>query len=208
MTSPVSSLPPASPFWREPGKEPVALEEAVRLWSNEAFGILTAVASRYRATVSPGELATRVRDRTGVQTSHPTSAWLSKVLQLVAHRCQATGVPPLTSLVVNPSDGTVGPAYAEVLRVQRKPVGNDVSREREAAIGRLEAYRRFAQDVPADAKPTLPAQLVRTLEKPVRVRTPRAAKVVAPEVPDVPTHRICPTCFLETPVNGECQNCA
>ena len=194
-------------FWREPGSEPVRLEDAIREWSAEAFQLLSRVASRYQATISPQDLARRVQAGTGVATSHRTVAWLSQVLHLVAHRCQATGVPPLTSLVVNPGDGMVGPAYAEVLRVQRRPARNDLVREQEAARGRLECYRRFAADVPADAHPMTAADLARQLRKPARTPKTRATRPAASAKPYVPTTRICPTCFLETPAGEECQNC-
>jgi hypothetical protein len=41
-------------------------------------------------------------------------------------------------------------------------------------------------------------------------RTAKAAMPKRPVVlppPDVPLTRICPQCFLETPIIGECQNC-
>lgn len=186
------------------------MEDAVREWSAEAYRLLCQVASRYQATVSPQELASRVQSGTGVSTRHGTATWLSRVLQLVAHRCQATGVPPLTSLVVTPRDGMVGPVYAEVLRVQRKPASNDLAREKEAAVGRLQCYRQFAADVPPDARPVLAAELVRRTEKPARTpkaRAPRVTRPAAPAKPHIPTTRICPTCYLETPAGMECQNC-
>ena len=130
-------------------------EEALRVWAAEAYTILVETASHYGRTISPEQLARAVQDRTAVRsTVHPAS-WLGRVLMLVVHRCVATKEPPLTSLVVNPTTGMVGPAYSEVQRVTRQPSLNDTAREKAAAQGRLDAYRRYASDVPAGAQPRL-----------------------------------------------------
>jgi hypothetical protein len=99
----------------------------------------------------------------------------------------------------------VGVAYAEVLRLQGLTVTNALGRERQAAKARLDCYRAFAKDVPANATPQLSPQLQRVVPPPARARA--ASRTVLPVVPDKPLNRICPTCFLETPITGECQNC-
>ncbi len=196
----------SSPYWRESDGSAVPGEDAVRLWAAEAYDILVDIAGRYQATISPAELARRVQDRSGVRTKQAPGGWLGRVIQLVAHRCHATEEPPLTALVVNPTDGKVGAVYAEVLRVQRKPVGNDLTREREAASARLAAYRRYAKHVPASATPAAASERVTArVTKPASPRPRRTAPT--PPKPPVPTTRICPRCFLETPLDGECQNC-
>ena len=87
------------------------------------------------------------------------------MLTLVVYRCHATGEPPLTSLVVSPSTGTVGPAYSEVQRVTGALHLSDVNREKAAAQGRLDSYRKYAPDVPANAHGVLYALALPPLTK-------------------------------------------
>lgn len=198
-------------YWKDPERTPLTSDEAVRTWANEAHDLLLDVAARYNAVVGAPQLLQRVQDRTGVRTDAPTVEWVPRLLQQLVHRCHATGEPPLTSLIVNPLDGKVGVAYAEVLRLQGLSASNELARERHAAAARLDCYLRYASDVPADATPQLAPQLRRTVAQPARKRptaprTPRVSAKPAPK-PDKPLARICPTCFLETPLEGECQNC-
>lgn len=185
-------------------------EDALRVWAAEAYAILVETASHYGLVISAEQLAQAVQDRTSVRSTMHRAAWLGRVLLLVVHRCVATGEPPLTSLVVDPATGMVGPAYSEVQRVTRQPSLNDMGREKAAAQGRLDSYLRYASDVPVGAEPRLATKFLETQEK--ARRTGRAAAAPrrpapAPPPPDVPLTRICPRCFLETPIVGECQNC-
>ena len=192
-------------YWKEPDRTPISSDEAVRLWAAEAHEILLGVAAHYNKVIRAGELISRVQASTGVLTDIPATEWLPRVLHQIVHRCHATGEPPLTSLVINALDGKVGVAYAEVLRLQGLTVTNALGRERQAAKARLDCYRAFAKDVPANATPQLSPALQRVVPPPARARA--ASRTVLPVVPDKPLNRICPTCFLETPITGECQNC-
>ncbi len=196
-------------YWKDPDRTPVTSDEAVRSWAAEAHELLIRVGSRYNKVIGQSELVSRVQELTGVRTDVPSAEWFPKLLQLIVHRCHATGEPPLTSLVVNPLDGAVGVAYAEVLKLQGLAASNALAREKHAAAARLDCYLRYASDVPANATPQITQQVLRATT-PVRPRstTPRTPRPPAkPDVPDKPLNRVCPTCFLETPLSGECQNC-
>jgi hypothetical protein len=187
-------------YFRATDGAPLTSEEALRTWAAEAYTMLVETASKYGRVISAEQLAHAVQDATGVRSTERPSSWVGRVLTLVVYRCSATGEPPLTSLVVSPSTGTVGPAYSEVQRVAGQTALSDVAREKAAAQGRLDAYRRYA--------PVLASKFLAAREK--AKRTAKAAMPKRPVVlppPDVPLTRICPQCFLETPIIGECQNC-
>jgi hypothetical protein len=195
-------------YFRATDGAPLTAEEALRIWAAEAYAMLVETASQYGRVVSADQLAHGVQEHTGVRSTERPSSWLNKVLTLVVYRCHATGEPPLTSLVVSPSTGTVGPAYSEVQRVTGALHLSDVNREKAAAQGRLDAYRRYAPDVPANAEAVLTTKFVAARAQAkvtAKARMPKRPVVLPP--PDVPLTRICPRCFLETPIIGDCQNC-
>jgi hypothetical protein len=195
-------------YFRAGDGAPLTPDDALRVWAAEAYQILVETASHYGQVVSAEQLARAVQDRTSVRSTLRPASWLGRVLTLVVHRCHATDEPPLTSLVVNPSTGMVGPAYGEVQRVTGQHSLNDVGREKAAAQGRLDSYRRYASDVPPNAEPRLATTFVESRAKAKRAVRPGTARQQAAVVePDVPLNRICPTCYLETPIIGECQNC-
>ncbi len=196
----------------DPDRQIITSEDAIRRWAAEAHAVLLDVASHYNKVITPATLTTRVQDRTGVRTDAPASEWYPRLLQQVIHRCHATGEPPLTSLVIG-RDGGVGVAYAEALRLQGLGAANPLAREKHAAAARLDCYLRYAPDVPDGAVPQLSAEVRRAATAPSGTRgsgpsrTPRAPRTPQPAAPDRPLNRVCPRCFLETPLDGECQNC-
>ncbi len=195
-------------YFRAGDGAPLSSEEALRIWAAEAYTMLVETATQYGRVVSADQLAHAVQEHTGVRSTERPSSWLGRVLTLVVYRCSATGEPPLTSLVVSPSTGMVGPAYSEVQRITGALHLSDVNREKAAAQGRLDAYRRYASDVPANAKPVLTSKFVAAREAAkgtAKARMPKRPAAIPP--PDVPLTRICPRCFLETPIIGDCQNC-
>ncbi len=196
-------------YWKDPDRTPLTSDEAIRVWAAEAHDLLVRVASRYNKVIGAPEMVSRIQELTGVRTDVPTSEWYARFLQQIVHRCHATGEPPLTSLVVNPLDGAVGVAYAEVLKLQGLAASNALAREKHAAAARLDCYLRYASDVPANATPQITQHVLRA-HTPTRTRStaPRTPRPVPKaEVPDKPLNRVCPRCFLETPLSGECQNC-
>src|SRR6478735_7134735 len=81
--------------------------------------------------------------------------------------------PPLASLVVHKDDGQVGAAYDEVRSgAGESPASDPLEPENRAAAARLECYRHWGADVPADAQPTLSARA-----RVVRARTPAVRRV-------------------------------
>jgi hypothetical protein len=195
-------------YFRASDGAPLTSEEALRIWAGEAYTMLVETAYVYGRVISADQLAHAVQEHTGVRSTERPSSWLNRVLTLVVYRCSATGEPPLTSLVVSPSTGMVGPAYSEVQRVTGALHLSDVNREKAAAQARLDAYRKYASDVPANAEPVLSSKFQAARAKAkvdAKARMPKRPVVLPP--PDVPLTRICPRCFLETPIIGDCQNC-
>ncbi|HEX5968865.1 MAG TPA: hypothetical protein VFY88_10330, partial [Intrasporangium sp.] len=132
--------------------------------------------------------------------------------KMIAQANHLRDEPALASLVVHKHDGRVGAGYDEVRRLAgQPPIADEMERENHAAAARLECYRRWCDDVPADARPTLV-----TPSHPVRAATPgRSASKAAPASSRATSRSreerrggICPTCFMEMPVAGPCPNCS
>ncbi|MGD8202278.1 hypothetical protein ACQE98_16685 [Ornithinimicrobium sp. W1679] len=193
---PVTSTRPKPGIWRDSARDvrvPKAVAETE--WADAAYPILEEVASRYGAVIYYKDLAERIQDVSGVRTTVLLSNWIGAVLGKTLHRAADEGKPPLTALVVRSEDGGVGDGYDESLfRYRGRRAGGREERERLAAEDRLECYRHYADDVPADAEPRLTAQL----EK--RLRT-KALPVMRPPA-------VCPSCFMQLPVSGQCDACA
>jgi hypothetical protein len=147
---------------------------------------------------------------------------VSEVLAMVVHVCHRLAEPALTSLVIDGADGRVGEAFDEVRRTEELPPFADAEeREQAAAASRLDCYRRYAPNVPEDARPTLvsaaAAQRTPTLKAPARSvgsgRPARAPRPIIAARPRRPTDHnpaafvVCSSCFLQTPPGAECQNC-
>lgn len=168
----------------------------LQAWTKHAYDVLVETASRYNAVISYSDLAEEVQSRSGLRTTSHQRNWISQVLGLIAHQNHRKGEPPLTALVVHKQDGQVGKGYDEVLRLAGlEPFDDPVEREHHAAAARLECYRRWCPYVPEDAEPTL---ATRVRDAPV----PRRAKVA-----EVRRGGVCPTCFMEMPLSGDCPNC-
>lgn len=179
-------------FWRDADRSPVTVQEAVGEWALSAWDVLEAVAARWGRTVEAADLAAEVQRRSGIVTSTPSSSWIGPVLSLVAQRAQESRGPVLTSLV---TDG--GRAYAgfrDVLAAQGTPaLGADDLAER-AADAREATHRAYGAKEPARRASG-------------GARTARAAKAAKPTRTEPPKPRVCPTCFLELPATGVCDNC-
>lgn len=200
-------------------------------WAREAFLVLREVAAQYGATITTADLAEEVQRLSGMRTRSPHRSWLPAVLSIVVRACHLQQLPPLTSLVVNSSDGRVGAAYSEVLTVAGlPPVGGADEREMHAAVARLQCYQEFGE-VPEGALPSVPSarsRAARSMSRravgasgeltpktdgsapaPARSKT-RAAGSTPPRkaVPVDEQRPICPTCFMEIPMSGQCPTCA
>lgn len=175
----------------------VGTNEGRSSWSSAAFDVLIGVASRYNGLIVYSDLAEQVQLRTGLHTRANQRNWIGAVLSDVMHRCHSEGLPNLTALVVHKHDGQVGTGYDEVLKVWGlEPIDDQLEREMHAAAARLDCYRRWSPNVPADARPRLSPRFEDTISR--RRATSRRD---APET-------VCPTCFTVVPVTGRCPRCA
>jgi hypothetical protein len=177
-------------------------------WAKHAYEVLVETAGRYNAVITYSELAEEVQARSSMRTRAEMRNWIGGLLADLAKVNHVRGEPPLTSLVVHKQDGRVGSGYDAVLRLAgQPPIEDPVERETHAAAARLECYRHWGADVPADAQPTVHA---RTRE--VRERSPRAPGTVGRAMPrsaaaEERRGAVCPTCFMEMPLSGVCPNC-
>lgn len=173
---------------------PVAMKHAKEAWAGVARHVLERVASSYNSTITYQELAQQVQDETGIRTRMLVHYWIGDVLGRVARECHGEGLPLLSALCVN-AEGSVGDGYGIALAETHGgelPDDLDV----QAAAERLECYRRFASDLPADGgRPALTPKLAAS----------RAYKrqLAARSVPPV----VCPTCHLQLPLTGICDTC-
>ncbi|HLV56161.1 MAG TPA: hypothetical protein VKY71_11370 [Actinotalea caeni] len=179
------------------GERWVGISQGTSAWAQAAGEILTEVAGHYLDVITYADLAEQVQARTGLRTRSPYRSWIGPVLARVVAQCRAAGLPPLTSLVSHRADG-----------------GTDLDEGTVAA--RLACYRRYAEDVPlevieqADHEARIKAFIAeKEAQERTRTRAPRAAaaprqrKQRAPE--EAP--KICPTCFMQLPASGICDNC-
>lgn len=167
------------------------------IWAKHAYEILVETAGRYNGVITYSELAEEVQRRSGLTTTSQMRNWIGALLADLATVNHARGEPTLTALVVRKDDGQVGVGYDFVLKLSgHSPIDDQLERENHAAAARLECYRHWGADVPANAVPTLSPRM-----REIRDRTPRTPAAEARR------GAICPTCFMETPVSGACPNC-
>lgn len=180
----------------EDERRTVGLNEGRPAWSAAAFDVLVETAARYNALVVYSDLAVEVQRRTGLSTRQQQQNWVGKILADVVVRCREEGLPALTALVVRKDDGQVGVGYDMVLKAAGlEPIHDQLEREEHAAGARLECYRRWCADVPADAVPALSLRM-----QEAEGRRRRAAR-------PVPVGDVCTVCFIQKPTSGRCQEC-
>ncbi|WP_163544053.1 hypothetical protein [Occultella kanbiaonis] len=172
----------------------VGVNEGSGAWADAAHDILTEVAGHHLAVITRADLAEQVQYRSRLRTRSPYRTWIGSVLAIVVTRAHADGLPPLTSLVVHRA-------------------GGDVETEESVTQARFACYRRYADDIPAEvialadaearAKEAEAEEATRTRRTGSRTRAPRVSKPTAPE--ELP--KICPTCFVQLPASGICDDC-
>lgn len=179
----------------------VGVKEGSQAWAGAAAEVLVEVAGHYRGLITYADLAEQVQARTGLRTRASYRSWIGGLLATVVARCHAQGLPPLTSLVVHRVDGQASADEATV-------------------HARLTCYCRFADDVPAEVLAAA-AAAARAKEEAARAeqeakdaarrrrstaRTPRQPRERrSPAAEEAP--RICPTCFVQLPASGICDEC-
>ena len=197
----------------------IPVEAGIPRWSRAAVDLLQETATEYNRVLTTNEFAEEVQRRAGAWANVTSKTWVRRVLAVVTLKCTKEDWPYLASLVVRPSDGKPGPWYFDVL-AETGP-GSARDEIHHAAQQRLECYRLHDPDLPEDADITLdPLRLrrqVKHLDPKGRVAAPkrpassRHASPAAAQRPPAASERrgeVCPTCFMEMPVSGPCQNCA
>lgn len=195
VTEPTSASPevvPATGSWREASD--VGSRVARDAWAAAARPVLLDVARHYHSVIRYKELADEVQRQTGIRTKQLIRHWIGDVLEQVALDCKDLAEPILTSLVVD-SSGSVGNGYASAVRTVTGTAPADA--DGHAADERLACHRHFrAPDLPVDGgTPALTPQVTRRRERTKRQSTPP------------PAPKICPTCYIQLPSSGICQNC-
>lgn len=189
----------------------IGSEAAHETWALAATQVLEQTAGSYRAVITISELGDAIQQRSRIRTRQPARQWLGDVLFRVTSSCFERRQPNLSALCVTDS-GEMPDWYADTVLHLRGTRAADA--DQQAAEDRLDCYRDFAADLPADGgEPALPPRPQRL----VRASTPRAAGVRSPREPRVSTPRrpaatdvmpkICPTCFMALPASGICDNC-
>jgi hypothetical protein len=180
-----------------PETEDLTREQAEEAWVPEAHRILTRVAGTYQGLIEYAELAAEIQESSGIHTRRQVRSWVGPVLEQVARLNHENGEPPLTSLVVQKGDGTVGVGYDEAMRLTDGPdFADPLAREKHAAKARLDCYQWADAKVPADGG--RPALSPRFEQIHARLRKERRAA-------EQPT--ICPNCYMAIPPTGVCDNC-
>ena len=172
----------------------VTTEVAHAAWAGAARELLIGTARRYHHVITVKELAAGAQERTHLTATQRTHHWIGDVLGRVAAECAERGEPNLTSLCVN-AEGSVGDGYAGT--VSAVTGAEPADPDGHAATARLACYAHFeAAGLPADGG--------------IAVLTPRLSasrsrmRKAALEARSVDT---CPTCYLELPAQGGCNNC-
>lgn len=192
-----SAAEPGDVLTAAPTPVEVTREEAEEAWIPEVHRILTRVAGTYQALIEHAELAAEVQESSGVHTRRQVRSWVGPVLERVARLNHENGEPPLTSLVVHKSDGTVGAGYDEAIRLADGDEPTDPHlREKHAAQARLACYEWAGANTPSGGGRPLLSPRYEQIH--ARLRKERRAA-------EQPT--ICATCFMAIPPTGVCDNC-
>lgn len=186
-------------------------------WALAARHVLADTAADYHAVISVPALADEVQRRTRIRTRQAPGLWLGDVLYRVAKDCERRREPLLGALCVG-TDGRMSDWYADTVQAVRGEVVADP--EQHAAQERLECYRVHGAELPPGggepALPPLPSPARRQVREP-RATAPGAtrprssgtptARPTAPRKPEPAPPALCPTCFMQLPSTGVCDNC-
>lgn len=193
-------------------------DDAHATWALAARMRLEEVAADYHATISYGDLADWVQERSRIRTRQQPRHWLGDVLYRTMQENQERREPFLASLCVDLS-GRVGSGYVgrvHYLRGGVEPPDADVH----AATERLECYRWFGAMLPdgggvpgpppreASTRRTQPPSSARSGAGARRTRATTTPTATRPRVArsDV-MPKICDRCFMALPASGECDTC-
>ncbi len=166
---------------------------ATRAWAETALPELEQVASSFGDSITYTDLAERIQRSTGYRTEMLLGNWIGQVLEVVLLRTLREDLPPLTSLVVRKETGGVGDGY---YNREHAPgtISDPVLLQQIAAWDRLACYRVYCPDTPTDAVPQMTLLSIQKNSK-LTLRQ------------DTPRERVCPSCYLVLPLNGQCDSC-
>lgn len=91
-------------FWYEADDIPTSETVALEAWVRVAHDLLSRTAATYHAVMEEADFAEELQAISGIRTTRPYGRWLDKVLGPLARYCDATGEPPLDSLVLSARD--------------------------------------------------------------------------------------------------------
>lgn len=162
-----------------------AEKEAV--WAPVAHEVLIRTAETYGGFITYGELASHVQEATSISTRVGMQNWIGRLLGAVSDDAESREEPHLSSLCVH-QDQSIGLGYPWAA-----PDSTEIEREEIAARDRLECYRVYAKDLPADGGSPL--------------MTPAMSERFERQRRSTPAPRpICPRCSMELPASGICEN--
>ncbi|WP_010202154.1 hypothetical protein [Salinibacterium sp. PAMC 21357] len=134
--------------------------EAFKVWGPVARQTLIEAASTFGGWITYTELADAIQNRTGVIAKQQLNYWIGGLLEEVSEDAARDGEPRLTSLCLH-ADESIGDGYP-----WSRGIADESVREEIAAQDRLECYRRYASNFPAQgAVPALPSKVAKRLER-------------------------------------------
>lgn len=175
-----------SSTWRELDHSSVSPTEAIREWALHGHDILEEIAPRFGRTIAREDLAHEVQRRSGILTDRPEESWLGTVLGAIAERCRESGEPELTSLVADP------PVQVDATRLRCHQAYG-------AKIPNPDGGRTRSRSTSSTGRRAASASSRSTTSP--RSTTTRAKSSEPRRRP------VCPSCFMEIPSTGVCDNC-
>jgi hypothetical protein len=164
----------------------VSNSDALTTWTPIARDALLETAHTYHAVLTDEQLAAVVQQQSGIAHDQPAITWIDKLLDRVAAEALRRGEPPLAALCLGDTD------------------------DRVKADRRLQCYRAYADDVPADGGTAEVHR--RVVSRPAATRrdprqrataTPRARVTPAPSLREV----TCPSCWMIVAARPTCSSC-
>lgn len=161
----------------------VSHSDALTTWTPIARDALLETAHSYRAVLTDAQLAAVVQQQSGIIHDQPPVTWIDKLLDRVTAEAHRRGEPPLASLCLGDTD------------------------DRVKAERRLECYRAYADDLPADGGSAEVHR--RVVARPAASRRePRAATSRARATPTPSLREVtCPSCWMIVAARPTCSSC-
>jgi hypothetical protein len=176
----------------------VSMRSALDAWEPHAVALLTDTASTYNGFVTYKQLGEAVQEQSGIRHNGLLTNWIGNLLARVIDHCVTAGTPQLGALCVK-EDGTVGEGYRHAV-LAAGSTNDELNLDQlddHAAKTRLECYRHFGAELPPDGgAPTLT----------LRAKATRDRRNTQKKLEEPP--KICPTCSLQLPAMGRCDDCA